>query len=119
MSIYNEKIILNGGPYVVRTNTGGGIEIEYGWAELIIDKNNIQVECEKEGCIRTILNFNIPIEIPRDYKYLESIQIYLKNGFNSIYAYNYAKIDKFKDGCQKYFINLVNQIVNESKTNGN
>lgn len=110
----SDPITLNGGPYIVRINKGGGIEFEYGWAELIINKNNIQVICENDGCIKTILNFNISIEIPRDYKYLEQIQIYLKNGFNSIYSYNYSNIDKFKIGCMNYFVNLENNIKKEN-----
>jgi hypothetical protein len=107
----NQKpIILNGGPYIVRTNKYRGIEYEYGWVELVIDKNNIQAICENDGCIRTILNFNINVEVPREYKYLEMIQIYLKLGFNSIYAYSYSDITKFKEGCIQYFTTLALQI---------
>lgn len=109
----NEPIILNGGPYVVKTNENGGILREYGWAELIINKNNIKVTCENDGEITTILNFNINVEIPREYKYLELIQIYLKLGFNSIFAYNYSKIDRFITGCEKYFNTLSIQIQND------
>lgn len=110
-----KPIILGGGPFVVKTNEGGGIEREFGWSELIINKNNIEVTCEDNGCIRTILNFNIGVEIPSDYKYLEKIEIYLKLGFGSIYAYNFARIDKFKSGCQDYFTKLEKQIISEQK----
>lgn len=109
-----ESIRLNGGPYVVKTNYAGGIEREYGWAELVIDKNNIQVECENDGEIKTILNFNALCEIPKDYKYLEMIQIYLKLGFNSVYAHNYSKIEIFKQGCIDYFTNLCKKIKEET-----
>ena len=117
INLNNKPITLNGGPYVVKTNKGGGIEYEYGWAELIINKNNVKVVCENDGEINTILNFNISIEIPREYKYLEMIQIYLKLGFNSIYAYNYSKIDNFKQGCINYFTTLCTQIEKEKNKN--
>jgi hypothetical protein len=57
-----------------------------------------------------ITPFNINVEIPRIYKYLEKIQIYLKLGFNSIYAYSYSDITKFKAGCIQYFTTLDLQI---------
>lgn len=107
-----EPIILNGGPYIVKKNINGGIEDEYGWVELIIDKNNIKAICENDGYVKTILNFSISYEIPREYKYLELIQIYLKLGFNTIYAYNYSDIAKFKLGCKQYFTDLSSKIEN-------
>jgi len=110
-----EPIILNGGPYVVKKNKNGGIDYEYGWVELVIYKNNIKAICENDGCIRTILNFNINVEVPSEYKCLELIQIYLKLGFNSIYAYNYSDITKFKNGCNEYFTNLAVEIEKNKK----
>jgi hypothetical protein len=108
--------VLNGGPYVVRVNTNNGIEREFGWAELIINGKNVEVICENDGHISTILNFNLLVEIPCEYKYLELIQIYLKLGFNSIYAYNFSNITKFKSGCIDYFTRLQKEIIeNQSK----
>ena len=105
LGVWNEKRC--------KTNENGGIIYEYGWAELIINKNNIKVICENDGEIKTILNFYISSEIPREYKYLELIQIYLKRGFNSIYAYNYSKIEIFNRNCENYFITLSTQIQND------
>jgi hypothetical protein len=59
---------------------------------------------------RIILRLNIKNIIPREYKILEKIQIYLKLGFNSIYAYNYSDINKFKIYCENYFRQLDNQL---------
>jgi hypothetical protein len=110
----SERIELAGGPYVVRTNKNNGIEHEYGWAELVIEKNNIKVICDNDGYISTILNFNINVEIPRDYKYLQLIEIYLKNGFGSKFAYNYSKVEVFKTNCINYFNRLQNDIINDN-----
>jgi hypothetical protein len=103
-----DVIELGGGPYIVKKNEGGGIEFRYGWAEInIVNGNYIKVICkDDEDEIRTILKFNIINPIPREYKILEKIQIYLKLGFNSIYAYNYSCVDRFKKNCEKYFRNL-------------
>jgi hypothetical protein len=108
-----EDIIeLGGGPYIVKKNEGGGFEFRYGWAEInIVNGNTIKVICtDDEDVTRTILKFNIINTIPREYKILEKIQIYLKLGFNSIYAYNYSDINKFKIACEKYFRELDNQL---------
>ena len=105
-------IELGGGPYIVRTNKGGGIEFRYGWSEINIENGNcIKVICkDDDDNIRTILQLNIKNTIPREYKILEKIQIYLKLGFNSIYAYNYSDINKFKIACENYFRQLDNQL---------
>ena len=101
-------IELGEGPYVVKTNSGGGIEFAYGWSELHIENGtNIRVICTNDSNItRTILKFNINNRIPREYKILEKIQIYLKRGFNSIYAYNYSDVNKFNNACKLFFRNL-------------
>ena len=104
-----EDIIeLNGGPYIVKKNPSGGFEFKYGWCELkIVDGKKINVICIDDNDVeRVILKFTINNIIPRDYKILEKMQIYLKLGFNSIYAYNYACIDRFKINCEKYFREL-------------
>jgi hypothetical protein len=80
-----EDIIeLSGGPYIVKTNQGGGIEFRYGWSEINIQNGNcIKIICtDDDDYTRIILNFSIKNVIPRDYKTLELIQIYLKNGYN-------------------------------------
>jgi hypothetical protein len=51
--------------------------------------------------------------IPREYKILEKIQIYLKIGYNTIYAYNYSDINKFKIACENYFRQLDNELENK------
>ena len=107
-----KPIILAGGPYIVKVNKNGGIDYEYGFVELVIDKNNVKALCENDGCIRSILNFDTNLIIPRQYTYLEKIEIYLRTGFNSIYAYNYADINKFKNGCVKYFEKMSLEIDN-------
>ena len=90
-----DVIELSGGPYVVKRNSGGGFEFKYGWSELkIVNGRNISVICTDDD------------SIPRDYKILEKIQIYLKIGYSTIYAYNYSCIDRFKIECEKYFRNL-------------
>jgi len=99
-----DVIELNGGPYIVKFNEGGGIINEYGWAELKITDNKIQIVCENDGDYRSILSFDIDTSIPREYKYLEKIQIYLKIGFGTKMVYNYSDIDKFKKACKEYFI---------------
>ena len=103
-----DVIELSGGPYVVKRNSGGGFEFKYGWSELkIVNGRNISVICTDDDDVeRTILNFTINNSIPRDYKILEKIQIYLKIGYSTIYAYNYSCIDRFKIECEKYFRNL-------------
>lgn len=105
-------IELNGGPYIVKKNSGGGFEYRYGWAELkIVNGKNVKVICTDDDDIeRTILHFTIRNSIPRDYKILEKIQIYLKIGYNTIYAYNYSCIDRFKIECEKYFRDLDNEL---------
>jgi hypothetical protein len=113
-------IELNGGPYIVKRNSGGGFEFRYGWAELkILDGKNIKVICTDDDDVeRTILNFTISNSIPRDYRILEKIQIYLKIGYNTIYAYNYSCIYRFKIECEKYFRDLDKQIeVNKEEEN--
>jgi hypothetical protein len=100
----SDKIELSGGPYIVKRNACGGVEISYGWSELIIEGNIIKVSCtDDDNYSRIILKFGINNIIPRDYKILEKIQIYLKIGYNSIYAYSYASIEKFIAGCKDYF----------------
>ena len=116
MNIMNNIIILGGGPYIQKVTKEGCVEKNYGWSELHISGLNVKVQCiDDNDYERYIINFDISTEIPRDYKYLEKLQIYLKNGFGSIYAYNYAKIDKFKKGCQEYFNNLCIQIINDKQ----
>ena len=113
-----DVIELGGGSYVVRKNDGGGIEFRYGWSEIIIENGNcIKVICkDDEDEIRTILKFNIKNPIPREYKILEKIQIYLKSGFNSIYAYNYSCVVRFKTNCEKYFRDLDEELsINREK----
>ena len=103
-----DTIELGGGPYLVKKNEGGGFEFRYGWSEINIENGNcIKVICtDDEDVVRTVLKINIKNEIPREYKILEKIQIYLKIGFNTIYTYNYADINKFKLSCENYFRNL-------------
>jgi hypothetical protein len=110
----SDIIELCGGPYIVKTNSANGIEFRYGWAELNIENGNcIKVICkDDEDITRTILKFNIKNQIPREYKILEKIQIYLKLGFNSIYAYSYSDINKFKISCEAYFRNLDEELSN-------
>ena len=110
-------IELSGGPYIVMTNGGGGIEFRYGWAELNIENGNyIKVICtDEEDIIRTIAKFTIKNIIPREYKILEKIQIYLKNGFNTSYAYNYSNINKFKVAFEQFFINLDEELSKENE----
>ena len=101
-----EDIIeLSGGPYIVETNKGGGIEFRYGWSEINIQNGNcVKILCKDDNdYTRIILNFSIKNIIPRDYKTLEQIQIYLKNGYNTCYAYSYSDINKFKIACERYF----------------
>ena len=108
-----EDIIeLSGGPYIVKTNQGGGIEFRYGWSEIIIQNGNcIKIICtDDDDYTRIILNFSIKNVIPRDYKTLELIQIYLKNGYNTCYAYSYSDINKFKIACENYFRQLDNKL---------
>ena len=105
-------IELSGGPYIVRTNKGGRIEFRYGWSEINIQNGNcIKIICtDDDDVTRTILIFNIKNIIPRKYKILEKIQIYLKNGYNTCYAYSYSDINKFKIACENYFRQLDNQL---------
>jgi len=105
-------IELSGGPYIVRTNKGGGIEFRYGWSEINIENgNHIKIICtDDDDYTRIILNFSIKNTIPREYKILEKIQIYLKNGYNTCYAYSYSDINKFKISCENYFRQLDNQL---------
>jgi hypothetical protein len=105
-------IELSGGPYIVRTNKGGGIEFRYGWSEINIQNGNcIKIICtDDDDVTRIILNFSIKNTIPREYKILEKIQIYLKNGYNTCYAYSYSDINKFKIACENYFRQLDNQL---------
>ena len=113
----SDNIELTGGPYIVMTNGYGGIEFRYGWAELNIENGNcIKVICKDDDDItRTIVKFTIKNVIPREYKILEKIQIYLKNGFNTCYAYNYSNINKFKLSCESYFTNLDNELSKENE----
>jgi hypothetical protein len=108
-----DVIELNGGPYIVKMNENGGIIYEYGWAELKITGKKIQIVCDNDGEYRSILSFNIDTEIPREYKYLEKIQIYLKNGFGAKRIYNYSNIVTFREACKKYFILLSKEIIND------
>jgi hypothetical protein len=105
-------IELNGGPYIVKRNSGGGFELRYGWAELkIVNGRNVKVICTDDNDFeRTILNFTIRTPIPRDFTILEKIQIYLKIGYGTIYVYNYSCIDRFKIACEKFFRDLDNQL---------
>ena len=111
----SDTIELSGGPYIIKTNAANGIEFRYGWAELnIVNGNTIKVICiDDEEVTRTILKFNITNTIPREYKILEKIQIYLKTGYNTIYAYNYSDINKFKIACENYFRQLDNELENK------
>ena len=116
-------IELAGGPYIVRTNSANGIEFRYGWAELNIENGNcIKIICtDDEDFTRTILKFNTKNVIPREYKILEKIQIYLKLGFNTIFAYSYSDINKFKFSCEAYFRKLDEELSKETicdKCNG-
>lgn len=108
----NNRIELSGGPYIVRKNEGGGIEFSYGWSEIIIENGNcIKVVCkDDEDITRTILKFTVKNSIPREYKILENIQIYLKIGYNTCYAYSYSDLNKFKIACIKYFSQLDEQL---------
>jgi len=67
----------NGGPYIIKRNSGGGFEVRYGWAELkIVNGRNVKVICTDDDDVeRTILNFTINNPIKREYKILEKIQI--------------------------------------------
>ena len=115
----NDKIELSGGPYIVKRNKGGGIDLRYGWSELIIENGNcIKVVCtDDEDFTRTILNFRIKNAIPREYKILEKIQIYLKIGYNTCYAYSYSDINNFKTSCINYFIQLNDELSIEKNCN--
>jgi hypothetical protein len=111
-----DTIILGDGPYIVKKNLGGGIEFRYGWSEIIIEGNSVKVSCmDDDNCTRIILNITMKNIIPREYKILEKIEIYLKRGFNSIYAYNYSCIDKFKLGCHSYFRELDENLTKEKE----
>lgn len=121
----SDIIELAGGPYIVRRNSGGGIEFNYGQSELNIENGtNIKVICKDDdnNTRRTILKFTIKNVIPREYKILEKIQIYLKIGYNTIFAYSYSDINKFKVSCESYFRNLDEELSKETvcdKCNGN
>ena len=108
----DDIITLGGGSYIVKKNPGGGIDFRYGYSEIeIVNGNCIKVRCiDDENVSRIILKFTIINVIPREYKILEKIQIYLKMGFNTIYAYSYSDIDKFKRACEGYFRELDEQL---------
>jgi hypothetical protein len=105
----NNEFIINGGPYLVKTNEYGGIIQEYGWASLKIVYQpfytHISILCND----RTLnINDNIVYHftIKKKIDDLEQISRSLSRGFNSLYSYNFAKLDIFIDECKYYFEQL-------------
>lgn len=111
-TIINNETTFNGGPYLVQTNKFGAISQEYGWASLKIihEQNNtyIQILCSDrtKGINETVVyGFSIGRHINIDDK-IHQISRLLRRGFNTLYNYNFSKIEIFTCTCKEYFKNF-------------
>ena len=108
----NNEIIINGGPYLVKTNEYGGIIQEYGWASLKIVHQpfytHISILCNDRTLNinnNIVYHFTIKKKI-NDLEHYSRISTSLSRGFNALYSYNFAKLDIFIDECKYYFEQL-------------
>ena len=107
----DNRIIINGGPFIVTTNLYGGIIKNYGWASLQIENFNnhtlISILCNN-SCehISNLLVHSFCINGIITPKLYQNIGIMLQRGYDALYAYNFSKLDTFKRECESYFKNL-------------
>lgn len=107
----DNRIIINGGPFIVTTNQYGGIIKNYGWASLQIENFDnytlISILCNNK-CenISDLLVHSFDINGKITPNLYQNIRIMLQRGYDSLYAYNFSKLDTFKRECESYFKNL-------------
>ncbi len=107
----DKSIIINGGPFIVATNQYGAITKNYGWASIKIENLDrytiISILCnDRTENISDLLvhRFSINGKVTSDL--YEDIIIMLQLGYNTMFSYNFSKLDSFKRACEDYFKNL-------------
>lgn len=114
----DNSIIIGGGPFLVTTNENGTITRNFGWASLHInqlkDFTVINILCDNRSeNISDLLVYRFKIKNKITSDIIEDIIINLQVGYNTLFSYNFSKLDSFKRCCESYFINLDYKLSNK------